>query len=160
MLSLHCLLDILLLFFTSWNHSCSKKEVLQCAWCLHIHGLETLPYSVAKGQVFLTYHFFVVTCKDILILHVQACSKLSLWFFVGSGNKGPASKRRRTSSRSQDEEFVITVSGTVKMFAKVFFLCSSCTGWGHCVVFLGKTLNSLSQDSRFKFCCMTSQRFP
>lgn len=26
----------------------------------------------------------------------------------GSGNKGPASKRRRTSSRSQDEEFVIT----------------------------------------------------
>jgi len=48
------------------------------------------------------------------------CTKLNLCdVFVGSANKGPASKRRRTSSRSQDEEFVITVSVIMKLFTKV-----------------------------------------
>ena len=38
---------------------------------------------------------------------------------LGSSNKGPASKRRRTSSRSQDEDFIITVSVIMKLFTKV-----------------------------------------
>ena len=39
---------------------------------------------------------------------------LQFLFAVGSANRGPAAKRRRTSSRSQDEELTITVSGTIK----------------------------------------------
>ena len=51
--------------------------------------------------------------------HVKA---LSLRCSVESGNNGPTSKRRRTSSRSQDEEVVFTVSRAVKMFTRVIFV--------------------------------------
>ena len=51
--------------------------------------------------------------------HVKA---FSLRFSVGSGNKGPASKRREASSRSQDEEVVFTVSRAMKMFTIVIFV--------------------------------------
>ena len=85
--------------------------------CLPTPVLETLLSSAAS----LSYRCIPFLCCYMLgyanFLHVQVLNLCDI--FVGSSNKGPASKRRRTSSRSQDEDFIITVSVIMKLFTKV-----------------------------------------
>lgn len=54
-----------------------------------------------------------VSCLEVVHIPIFAYM-FTRKFLIASGSKGPMSKRRRTSSRSQEEEFTVTVSGTLK----------------------------------------------